>query len=143
MLCDVILQVVDSFYLLIPCSGIDCCLLAELSESANWNYRAMAQELAQVCATAAEREEAVRSKCGALQAQSDGLTKEVTEKRMINEQIDRLAQTKKTLEALPNVQEALVSHETGTAVVKMSAPVENSVLKTAVEEKGYTVTDIH
>lgn len=49
---------------------------------------------------------------------------------------------KKTLEALPNVQEALVSHENGTAVVKMSAPVEDGVLKAAVEEKGYTVTEI-
>ena len=52
------------------------------------------------------------------------------------------ATVKKTLEALPNVQEALVSHESGTAVVKLSAPVEDSVLKTAVEEKGYTVTEI-
>ena len=52
------------------------------------------------------------------------------------------ATVKKTLEALPNVQEALVSHESGTAVVKMSAPVEDSVLKTVVEEKGYTVTEI-
>ena len=52
------------------------------------------------------------------------------------------ATVKKTLEALPNVQEALVSHESGTAVVKMSAPVEDSVLKTAVEEKGYMVTAI-
>ena len=52
------------------------------------------------------------------------------------------ATVKKTLEALPNVQEALVSHESGTAVVKLSAPVEDSVLKTAVEEKGYTVTAI-
>ena len=33
LLCDVILQVVDSLYLLIPCSGIDCGLLAEFSES--------------------------------------------------------------------------------------------------------------
>ena len=52
------------------------------------------------------------------------------------------ATVKKTLEALPNVQEALVSHESGTAVVKLSAPMEDSVLKTAVEEKGYTVTEI-
>ncbi len=52
------------------------------------------------------------------------------------------ATVKKTLEALPNVQEALVSHKSGTAVVKLSAPVEDSVLKTAVEEKGYTVTEI-
>lgn len=35
LLCDVILQVVDSLYLLIPCSGIDCGLLAEFSEPEN------------------------------------------------------------------------------------------------------------
>ena len=33
MLCDLILQVVDSLYLLIPCSGIDCVLLAEFSKT--------------------------------------------------------------------------------------------------------------
>ena len=49
------------------------------------------------------------------------------------------ARVKKSLEALPQVQEAVVSHETGTAVVKMQAEVPDAVLKKAVEDEGYTV----
>ena len=52
------------------------------------------------------------------------------------------ATVKKTLEAIPGVSAAAVSHESGTAVVTLSAPVEDATLKTAVEEKGYTVTEI-
>ena len=33
LLCDVILQVVDSLYLFVPCGGIDGCFLAKFSES--------------------------------------------------------------------------------------------------------------
>ena len=32
LLCDVILQVIDSLYLFVPCGGIDGCFLAELSK---------------------------------------------------------------------------------------------------------------
>ena len=35
LLCDIILQVVDSLYLLIPCGGIDCGLPAEFTETEN------------------------------------------------------------------------------------------------------------
>lgn len=52
------------------------------------------------------------------------------------------ATVKKALETVPGVSEAKVSHESGTAVVTLSAPVENSVLKAAVEAKDYTVTEI-
>lgn len=52
------------------------------------------------------------------------------------------AAVKKALEQLPQVQNAQVSHESGTAVVTLSEPVENAVLKKAVEEKDYTVTKI-
>ena len=52
------------------------------------------------------------------------------------------ATVKKTLEAIPGVSAAAVSHESGIAVVTLSAPVEDATLKTAVEEKGYTVTEI-
>ena len=52
------------------------------------------------------------------------------------------ATVKKTLEAIPGVSAAAVSHESGIAVVTLSAPVEDAALKTAVEEKGYTVTEI-
>ena len=38
--------------------------------------------------------------------------------------------------------EAIVSHEAGTAVVKLSAAVSDDVLKKAVEDQDYEVTDI-
>ena len=52
------------------------------------------------------------------------------------------ATVKKVLENVPGVAEAQVSHVSGTAVVTLSAPVEDSVLKSAVEAKDYTVTGI-
>ena len=52
------------------------------------------------------------------------------------------ATVKKALEAVPGVSEAKVSHENGTAVVTLSALVDDSVLKNAVEAKDYTVTEI-
>ena len=52
------------------------------------------------------------------------------------------ARVKKILEALPGVASAEVSHTAGTAVVTLSAPVENDVLKNAVEEQDYPVTGI-
>ncbi|MBE6834625.1 MAG: heavy metal translocating P-type ATPase [Ruminococcaceae bacterium] len=52
------------------------------------------------------------------------------------------AAVKKALEEVDGVTEAQVSHEKGTAVVTLSKDVENSILKTAVEDKDYEVTDI-
>ena len=52
------------------------------------------------------------------------------------------ATVKKALEALPEVTEAVVSHTAGTAVVTLSAPVDDAALKAAVEAKDYTVTGI-
>jgi len=46
---------------------------------------------------------------------------------------------KKALEELPGVVSAEVSHESGTAVVTMSAPVDDATLKKAVEDQGYQV----
>ena len=46
---------------------------------------------------------------------------------------------KKALEELPGVVSAEVSHESGTAVVTMSAPVDDATLKKAVEDQGYLV----
>ena len=50
--------------------------------------------------------------------------------------------TKKALEALDGVIEALVSHKTGTAVVTLNQDVSEDVLKQAVADQGYQVTDI-
>ena len=49
---------------------------------------------------------------------------------------------KKVLEEHPDVLEAVVSHEEGTAVVTLNDDVENDVLKGIVEEEGYTVVGI-
>lgn len=52
------------------------------------------------------------------------------------------ARVKKALEALPEVTEAVVSHETGTAVLTLSAPAADEVLKKAVEDQDYEVVSI-
>ena len=52
------------------------------------------------------------------------------------------ARVKKALEALPEVAEAVVSHETGTAIVTLNADVADDVLKKAVEDQDYPVTGI-
>ncbi len=52
------------------------------------------------------------------------------------------ATVKKALEALEGVEQAVVSHEAGTAVVTLSSEVADEVLKKAVEDKDYTVKSI-
>ena len=52
------------------------------------------------------------------------------------------ARVKKILEAIPGVEAAEVSHEKGTAVVKMASEVADEVLKKAVEDQDYKVLDI-
>ena len=52
------------------------------------------------------------------------------------------ARVKKALEALPEVTEAVVSHEAGTAIVTLNADVADDVLKKAVEDQDYPVTGI-
>ena len=49
---------------------------------------------------------------------------------------------KKVLEAMPEVDEAIVSHEEGTAILKLNADVADDVLKKIVEDEGYEVTGI-
>ena len=49
------------------------------------------------------------------------------------------AHVRQALEALPGVESAAVSHESGTAVVTLSADVSDEVLKKAVADAGYTV----
>ena len=80
--------------------------------------------------------------------------KEVKEKKEINEMKKTMeikgmmcghceARVKKTLEAIEGVTEAVVSHESGTAIVTMSTEVADEVLKSAVEAQDYEVTGIH
>ena len=52
------------------------------------------------------------------------------------------AAVKKALEALDGVSEAIVSHEKGTAIVKLNADVADDVLKETVEAKDYRVIEV-
>ena len=47
------------------------------------------------------------------------------------------ATVKKCLEAFPEIDEAIVSHIDGTAIVKLNAPADIQALKKAVTEQGY------
>ena len=52
------------------------------------------------------------------------------------------ARVKKTLEKIDGVASAAVSHTAGTAIVELTADVDNAVLKQAVEDQDYTVLGI-
>lgn len=52
------------------------------------------------------------------------------------------AAVKKALEALPQVDEAVVSHEAGTAELTLNAEIADDVLKKTVEDKDYMVTSV-
>jgi len=52
------------------------------------------------------------------------------------------ARVKKTLEAIPGVENAVADHAAGTAVVTLSAPVADETLVAAVEGQGYQVTGV-
>lgn len=52
------------------------------------------------------------------------------------------ARVKKVLEALPEVKEAEVSHEKGTAVVTLETEILDEVLRQTVEEQDYHVLEI-
>ena len=52
------------------------------------------------------------------------------------------ARLKRILEALPEVEEASVSHVEGSAGVTLKADVSKDMLKSAVEGAGFTVLEI-
>ncbi len=52
------------------------------------------------------------------------------------------ARVKKCLEALPEVENAEVSHEKGTAIVTLGAEIADSILKKTVEDQDYKVLGI-
>ncbi len=52
------------------------------------------------------------------------------------------ARVKKALEALPGVESAVADHTAGTAVVTLSAPVEDEALRAAVEAQDYQVLGV-
>lgn len=52
------------------------------------------------------------------------------------------ATVRKALEALSQVREVAVGCREGTAVVTLTVPVEDAVLRKAVEDQGYQVVSI-
>ena len=79
-------------------------------------------------------------------AQGCGCTLENAERRTMN--IEGMmcghceAHVKKALEAIDGVEHAEASHTAGTAIVTLSADVDNNAMKSAVEEAGYKVLSI-
>ena len=75
---------------------------------------------------------------------SDGKGTEMTKTIMIEGMMcpHCEAAVKKALMALPEVEDAQVSHEAGTAVVTLNADAEDAALKKAVEGKDYKVLGI-
>ena len=53
------------------------------------------------------------------------------------------ARVKKALEAIDGVKEAVVSHESASAVVTLDSPVSDEVLTKAVTDAGYEVKGIN
>lgn len=52
------------------------------------------------------------------------------------------ARVQKCLEALSEVDNASVSHESGTAVVSLNSDISDEILKKTVEDQDYKVTGI-
>ena len=52
------------------------------------------------------------------------------------------ARVKKCLEALPQVDEAEVSHQSGTAILKLNSEISDDVLKKTVEDQDYKVLSV-
>ena len=83
---------------------------------------------------------AVTERCRKQERKEDRMTRTMKIEGMMCGHCE--ARVKKCLEALSGVSEAVVSHETGTAVVTLCTEVSDEVLKKAVEEQDYKVLDI-
>ena len=51
------------------------------------------------------------------------------------------AHVKAALEAVDGVESAVPSHTAGSVTVSLSAPVEDAVLRSVIEAKGYKVVE--
>ena len=49
------------------------------------------------------------------------------------------ARVKKLLEAQPQIDEAIVSHVSGTATIKLNSEISDAELKALIENDGYKV----
>jgi copper chaperone CopZ len=52
------------------------------------------------------------------------------------------ARVRKTLEGMDGVEKAVVSHESGTAVITFTKDIDNETLKSTIEAQGYPVLEI-
>ena len=88
----------------------------------------------------ASRDKAKKHKSKKQKTEETTMTKTMTIEGMMCPHCE--AAVKGALEALEGVTAAEVSHEKGTAVVTLAAPVADDVLRAAVEGKGYAVKGI-
>ncbi|MBQ3888652.1 MAG: metal-transporting ATPase, partial [Clostridia bacterium] len=88
----------------------------------------------------ASRDKAIKRKSKNKKTEETTMTKTMTIEGMMCPHCE--AAVKGALEALEGVTAAEVSHEKGTAVVTLAAPVADDVLRAAVEGKGYAVKGI-
>lgn len=96
----------DIRLLLVDAGGDECMQpLLSLTETDNWNYAAIEEELRHLGRTAEERENALQEVCTGLQKKNDKLTEEVTAKKLENDRIESLEQAKRTI-LLLGAQEA-------------------------------------
>lgn len=87
-----------------------------------------------------KKDRAIRNQITNIEVEEQTMTKTMKIEGMMCGHCE--ARVKKCLEKLPQVDEAVVSHEKGTAVLSLNAPVEDGVLKQAVEAQDYTVVSI-
>ena len=88
----------------------------------------------------AELESQTQSEAVFIESEVVSMVKTMTIKGMMCGHCE--ARVKKVLEALPEVTEAAVSQEAGTAVVTLQADVADEVLKKTVEDQDYEVVSI-
>ncbi|MGN1148852.1 MAG: AAA family ATPase [Lachnospiraceae bacterium] len=81
--------------------------LRELTETDNWNYAAVAEELKRLSGEAEKAEKNLQKEYTGLQDTKDALTREVTEKEQENEQFHRLEQVEQTLHLLGEQEEEI------------------------------------
>jgi Cu2+-exporting ATPase len=89
-----------------------------------------------------------------LYGENDSITMEETKKKEVQTMEKKMkiegmtcghceARIKKVLEALPEVAEAKVSHESGSAIVTLNAEVADEALKKVVEAEDYKVLSVN
>lgn len=81
--------------------------LRTLTEGDKWNYGAVAEELQSLCTFAGKQERELQADLKRIQNRNDELTREVTEKKLQNEQIDKLIQKEEELQKLKEQAEAM------------------------------------